>query len=186
MSSSPSKLGTLLLLGSLILLGSGCATLSEGECYTADWYQLGRMDGQQGYERSRLYDHRKACAEYGVRPDATAYYRGRQVGLATYCTAANGYDEGRAGHSYRGVCPAKYERRFLAAYRDGKLVHEVEEDIEAVERDIDREEGVLDDDDSSAEAREDARRELRSLYDQMRRLNRELNRLERSLPHYRY
>ena len=184
--SPVSKLGTLLLAGLFTLLGSGCATLSEGECYTADWYQLGRMDGQQGYERSRLYDHHKACAEYGIRPDATAYYQGRQVGLATYCTPANGYDEGRAGHSYRGVCPTKYERRFLAAYRDGKLVHEVEEDIEAVERDIDREERVLDDDESSIEARQDARRELRSLYDQMRRLHWELSRLKRSMPRYRY
>jgi hypothetical protein len=180
------KTGAFLLTAVLALLGSGCATLSEGECYTADWYQLGRIDGQRGYERSRLYEHQKACAEYGIRPDATAYYRGRQVGLAAYCTPRNGYEEGREGKTYRGVCPPKYERRFLSAYRDGKLVHEVVEDIEDVERDIDREESILDDKDSSSKAREDARHELRSLYDQLRRLNRELNRLERTMTHYRY
>ena len=186
MRQSILKTGAFILTGALALLGSGCATLSEGECYTADWHQLGRVDGQRGYERSRLYEHQKACAEYGIRPDATAYYRGRQIGLASYCTPANGYDEGRAGHTYRGVCPAKYEPRFLAAYRDGKLVHEVEEDIDEVERDIDRQEGILDDDESTSEARRDARRELRLLYDQLRRLNHERNRLERTMMRYRY
>ena len=180
------KRGAFVLGGLLILLGSGCATLSEGECYTADWYQLGRMDGRQGYERERLYQHQKACAEYGVRVDATAYYRGRQVGLASYCTAANGYEEGRAGHGYRNVCPAKYEHRFLAAYRDGRRVHDVLEEIDAVERDIDREERILDDEDSEPKARREARRGLRRLYDELRHLNRELSRLERSMLRYRY
>ena len=186
MRQSILKTGALLLAGALALLGSGCATLSEGECHTADWYQLGRVDGQRGYDLSRLYEHQEACAEFGIRPDAKAYYRGRQVGLASYCTRANGYEEGREGHRYRGVCPPKYEQRFLAAYRDGKLVHEVEEDIEDVERYIDRQERVLDDDDSSSKAREDARHELRTFFDQLRRLNRELSRLERTMTRYRY
>ncbi|KTG15908.1 MULTISPECIES: DUF2799 domain-containing protein [unclassified Guyparkeria] len=180
------KLRFVLCASALALLGSGCATLTEGECHTADWHELGRMDGRQGYERARLYEHQKACAEYGVQIDASAYYRGRRVGLASYCTQANGYDEGRAGHTYRGVCPAKDEQRFLAAYRDGKLVHDVIEDIEEVERDIDRQERILDDDESTSDARRDARRELRLLYDQLRRLNHERNRLERTMMRYRY
>ena len=180
------RLASLALAGTLLAGASGCATLSEGECYTADWYQLGRADGQRGYERSRLYEHRKACVEYGIRPDATAYYRGRQVGLAAYCTPRNGYQEGRDGHVYRGVCPPKYESRFLAAYRDGKNVHEVEEDIEDVERDIDRNERILDDDDSGKEERRDARRDLRHLYDRLRMLNRQWRTLERSMMRYRY
>lgn len=186
MKHSVSRLTSLALAGALLAGASGCATLSEGECYTADWYQLGRADGQRGYERSRLYEHQKACAEYGIRPDATAYYRGRQVGLAAYCSPRNGYEEGRDGHAYRGVCPPKYERRFLAAYRDGQSVHEVEEDIEAVERDIDRNERILDDEDSGQEESRDARRDLRHLYDRLRMLNRELRRLERSMLRYRY
>lgn len=180
------RLATLALAGALLAGASGCATLSEGECHTADWYQIGRADGQRGYERARLYEHRKACAEYGIRPDATAYYRGRQVGLAAYCTPRNGFDEGRAGHVYRGVCPPGYESRFLAAYRDGQDVHEVEEEIEDVERDIDRNERILDDKDSEQAERREARRDLRHLYDRLRMLNRELRRLERSMFRYRY
>ncbi|MGM0517847.1 MAG: DUF2799 domain-containing protein [Pseudomonadota bacterium] len=186
MTLAITRLASLALAGALLAGASGCATLSEGECYTADWYQLGRADGQRGYERSRLYEHRKACAEYGIRPDATAYYRGRQVGLAAYCTPRNGYEEGRAGHVYRGVCPPKYESRFLAAFRDGQSVHEVEEDIEDVERDIDRNERIVDDEDSGKEERRDARRDLRHLHDRLRILNHELRSLERTMTRYRY
>ena len=32
------RLASLALAGTLFAGASGCATLSEGECYTADWY----------------------------------------------------------------------------------------------------------------------------------------------------
>lgn len=180
------RLVSIALAGILLAAGTGCTTLSEGECYTADWYELGRIDGQRGFERARLYQHQKACVEYGIRPDATAYYRGRQLGLATYCTPRNGYEEGRGGHSYRNVCPAEYESRFLVAYRDGQAVHEVEKDLKAVERDIDRSERIVADKESKPEERRDARRDLSHLYGRLRGLNHELLRLERTMLRYRY
>lgn len=170
-----------LLVLSLLSAGvlSGCATLSEGECRTADWHQIGRQDGSSGFTRARLHKHREACAEYGVRPQPNRYYDGREVGLKRYCTPRKGFDEGREGHPYRDVCPVQLEPAFLAEYRKGEALHEVDSDIDSVESDIDRKERQLDSDDTSRRERHALREELRDLYHELRYLNREMARMQR-------
>ncbi|SEK91564.1 DUF2799 domain-containing protein [Halomonas daqiaonensis] len=162
----------------LALSLSGCATLSEGECRTANWQELGRIDGTQGQPRARLFEHAKACADYGIRPDAEAYYRGRERGLLDYCTPANAYREGRRGATYRGVCPALLEGNFLESYRQGLAIHEVESELEGLERQIQRVEHRLDDEEVASDEIQELHRELRSLYRDYRFRQQELLRLE--------
>src|SRR3954471_15491410 len=50
----------------------GCSTLSEKQCKTANWTELGERDAYDGYARERLYDHQKACSEYSVAPQTAA------------------------------------------------------------------------------------------------------------------
>lgn len=120
---------TLMIAGAVmvaaLLLGS-CETMSEDQCQAGDWGQQGYNDGASGQAMSRLDDHAKACAKYGVEPDMTAYQSARNSGLELYCTEAKGFAEGHEGNSYRGVCPASLERDFLPAYGDGQIVHEAE------------------------------------------------------------
>lgn len=158
---------------------SGCTTLSQGECLTGDWYTVGRDDGSRGLQRSRLFEHHKACAEYGVRPDPVAYDAGRQAGLLRYCTPDRGFNEGRDGDAYRNVCPLETERGFLAGYRSGKIIHDAEEALDDVEREISSREYKLDDDDEELTKDERARlvRELRDLERERRFRARELDRL---------
>src|SRR5699024_12327142 len=85
--------GLLSMAIGISMLG-GCATLSKGECLTANWYQIGRNDGARGYERARLYEHREACAEYGVTPRSTRDYKGRPAGTRGTGTPQNGFDDG--------------------------------------------------------------------------------------------
>lgn len=167
------------LIGLLIAVFSGCATLSEGECKTADWHEIGRKDGASGFTRARLHKHSEACSEYSVQPQQNRYYAGREIGLERYCTPRNGFDEGREGNRYRSVCPAEVERGFLSAFRKGEMIHDVDTNIEAVEKDISRKEKQLSDDDTSDQERLVLRRDLSDLYDQLRDLNRDLFRLER-------
>jgi hypothetical protein len=169
----------LALLTLLALSLSGCATLSEGECRTANWQQLGRIDGSQGQPRARLFEHAKACADYGIRPDPEAYHRGRERGLLDYCTPANGYREGRRGATYRGVCPALLEGNFLENYRQGQAIHQVESELEELERRIARIEHRLDDEEVILDRRRELHGELRSLYRDYRFQQQELLRLER-------
>lgn len=167
------------LTGLLILAVSGCATLSEGECLTADWYEIGQQDGRSGHERSRLHDHRKACAKHAVSPDEHAYFAGRDDGLRLYCTPERGFEEGLEGRSYRGVCPPERERDFLAEHRKGLMLYEANEAIAAVESDIARKEAMLNDEDTGRKQARELQRELDELYRQLRTLNRDLIDLER-------
>ena len=111
--------------GAALALGS-CATMSAEQCMAGDWSGQGYADGQSGLTMSRLDEHAEACAKHGVTPDAAAYAAGRRQGLVYYCTPGKGFEVGRTGSGYVGVCPSELEADFMPAYRDGQIVHEVE------------------------------------------------------------
>lgn len=99
---------------------SGCGTLSESECLTADWRLIGFEDGARGLPSSRIAEHRKACADYGIAPDFEAYRTGHAEGLRDYCTPANGFELGKRGGRYNGFCPQDLENEFLDAFHLGQ------------------------------------------------------------------
>ena len=103
---------------------SGCATMSEDQCMAGDWGAQGQSDGADGQPMTRLDEHAKACAKYQISPNEAAYASARADGLRQYCTRDRGFQEGREGDSYHGVCPAGAEAEFLPAYEDGRTVHE--------------------------------------------------------------
>lgn len=163
----------------LALVGvSGCATLSQGQCQTGDWREIGRQDGMHGLTRAQLFKHQEACAEYGVRPDAAAYDAGRTQGLRRYCTPRQGFIEGRDGRKYRGVCPAPVERTFLSQYQHGTRIHDARQALADIERDIRAKDKQLDDKDTTAAERERLRKNLRALRRDQRYQERELHRLQ--------
>ena len=115
---SAAALATLVLAATL----QGCASLSEGECRSANWQVLGEADGQRGLPLSQLGRYQSDCAQYGVVPDAQAYAAGRARGLAYFCTESTGYREGRAGAPDQGVCPPNLQATFRRGYELGKSV----------------------------------------------------------------
>lgn len=162
----------------LPLLLAGCTTLSEGQCMAGDWYAIGQRDGMHGLERARLFKHGEACAQYGTQPDVRAYDAGRREGLTHYCTPRQGFVEGKEGRSYRGVCPAVVERGFMAAFDDGRAIHDAREALEDVEREMHAKQDRLDDKDTTDKERELLRRDLRRLRDARRHRADALSRLE--------
>jgi hypothetical protein len=122
----------------LILVAlSGCATMSKDECLTVDWRTVGFEDGVAGYSGDRIGQHRKACAEYGVTPDLTAYQTGRAEGLREYCVPANGFRVGSQGGGYAGICPADLEPPFSEAYESGRQLYTLESRLSSVARELD-------------------------------------------------
>ena len=115
----------LLLAASTGLLQS-CATLSENECEIADWWLVGQKDGSEGLPLAHLEEHREACTEYGVTPDRDAYAKGRRSGLAVYCTRFTGYQVGRSGRPYHGVCDGPLAEAFEPGLRRGRIVYALE------------------------------------------------------------
>ena len=133
---------------------------------------------------TKYYD---ACAQFGVYPDDEAYREGRAQGLTFYCTHDGGYQEGRIGHGYRGVCPVTLEPYFLEGYNVGisvrqtlEAVHRVDyrihsarEEIKSLEREIDELE--------SSEDADTSKKEDKSAADRLKDMYRELGRLEAEL-----
>jgi len=161
----------LLILGIVL---SGCASLSETECRTADWGRLGQQDGANGYAESRLADHAEACNKIGILPNATAWRAGWDQGVQSYCTLAVGWCEGLAGRGYNGVCRTRgNEAGFLQAYNAGSEIHRMQNRIEQNSSELRRLENQL-----RSAPNDEARRRLR---DQMRHLDREQSRLRSQL-----
>lgn len=109
----------------VVALGS-CETMSEAECVVGDWQSRGIIDGAAGRSLTHLAEHSRACAKHGVMPDMQAYTVGRNQGLSSFCTVANGVRLGRDQNEYAGVCPANMESYFLPAYQAGRAVGRAE------------------------------------------------------------
>ena len=133
---TPNSLPVVLALAASL---AGCATgLSEQECQVADWHTIGFEDGAKGRPEAQLGKHRKACAEHGIALQLNEYREGWQTGVKSYCKPANGYNLGRKGKAYGGVCPGTLEPGFLGAYGDGRSLFILERDVHRLSRTLTR------------------------------------------------
>lgn len=156
------------------VLAAGCATLDKDECAHANWYAIGLEDGAKGRALERLGEHRRACAEHGVAPQAEAYVAGRAEGLKSFCTHARGYALGRAGQAYSGACPERQAGAFLAGYHRGRELHDLERQLQGVQEQMRRAKGALKD--GIRDPRERARE-----VERLESLTRQSGELERAL-----
>lgn len=115
---------------------AGCAGLSEEQCLSMDWETVGFEDGARGRPVQSISNHRLACGEYGVTADLTAYRSGHTQGVEQYCRPTRGFEEGRRGSRYQGVCPADFEDEFLQAYSSGRQLYQLESALAGIERQI--------------------------------------------------
>ncbi|MFT0533099.1 DUF2799 domain-containing protein [Castellaniella hirudinis] len=171
-----------LMLGLGVALLSACASMSESECLTADWVDQGMRDGRQGYAVTRVADHYEACAGVGVVPDTAQYRQGYDKGIAQYCTPENGANQGRAGRSYRGVCPAHLEAAFLAPYRHGLAVYNAQQRVERLNNESRQLQYTLDKEKDPDKQRR-LRNQLRDLDDSLRRARADLANIDRNRPY---
>jgi len=118
------------------VLISGCATMSESECLTADWRAIGYEDGSAGRPATQLGTRRQVCAEFGVTPNAEAWTAGREEGLLNFCVPSNGFRIGRAGQTYSGVCPGQLEANFMYGFREGRVIGDAEREVRSSERTV--------------------------------------------------
>ena len=164
---------TLALLAAAAATLAGCNTLSEKECRRADWVRIGQQDGANGYAASRLDEHAKACGEIGIVPDARAYARGREQGLASYCQPAVGRSKGAEGASYFGVCTGAAETAFLRGYTVGKQIH----DLKKLQEGNRRHRKELTDQLAKKDIKEDESKRIRRELDRLDQEDRRLQRL---------
>ncbi|MGD2167496.1 MAG: DUF2799 domain-containing protein, partial [Gammaproteobacteria bacterium] len=114
----------------------GCAGLSEEQCLSMDWRTVGFEDGARGRPVQSIGNYRQACGEYGVTADLDEYRAGHADGIEAYCRPTRGFEAGRSGSRYHGVCPADSEAEFLEAYSSGRQLYELESALTLIERQI--------------------------------------------------
>ncbi len=132
------KLLSLAALSLAVVALSGCASLSQNECLTADWESIGYRDGSRGYDAGRIGAHSEACAEHGIKADGQLYEEGRVRGLELFCTGDNGVRLGRQGYSYSGVCPLSMEGAFMRGFQFGRELHEIDVRMQELRNEINK------------------------------------------------
>jgi hypothetical protein len=192
------KPSSLLIALCTLLLGACAARMSKDECRTVDWRTVGYEDGVAGQPGDRIGEHRRACAEYGVTPDLTAYLAGRTAGLREYCQPHNGYRAGANGYTYFDTCPADLAEAFEIAYDEGRALYvrerrvtDAEEQIDEKRREIRRledrvAESAFDviDTTSTAEERTQAVLDTKQAAERIGRLKAEITELEKERARY--
>lgn len=129
------KFSKLIAIGGSFLLFSACASITPEECALADWEQYGYNDGLRGDEmRSAQSGRDRACVKQGIVPDRIAYKKGYERGVARFCTPRNGYEFGKAGRAYTGLCRDHEEAAFLVEYDLGYELYEFTSAVTRAER----------------------------------------------------
>ncbi len=155
MSSVLTRLVPVLLIAAASLL-AGCESLSPAECATADWRQLGVQDGNRG-RSDRAADYYESCAKAGIAVNVAVYREGRNQGLVNYCQPANALNEGLAGNSYEGVCPAPLDQNFRNIHTIAWREQDARKSLARLQNDQDRMQSELRD----SKTTEDRKRTLR-------------------------
>ena len=169
------------LFGVLLVASfSGCATMSESECATADWHDIGVKDGRNGMPASYMEERRKDCAKDGISLNEKQYIAGRNTGILEYCTPENARSEGQQGRPYLNSCPANLEHNFLTNYEAGKHVYSAKRSVDDLNRQSEHVQRQLDKEKEGAK-RQDLRKELRELDRQLDRARERLREQEQKL-----
>jgi hypothetical protein len=133
-----------LLTATALLTLSGCSGMDQAECTTADWRVIGYEDGTAGRNQTRIGEYRKACAEHGITPDLAEYKEGYAEGVRNFCTESSGFNYGRRGGAYDGICPQGMEPDFLAGYSLGREHYVLSREVSSLNSRISRNKSRID------------------------------------------
>ena len=166
MNSRFGKLGSAGVVISLLL--ASCATLEKDECAVANWYELGRADGEKGRNVTRASSYREDCAKFGIPIDDNNYRAGWDLGIRQYCTPENGFDRGINGRFANNSCPAELAAQFEQPYALGREIYDLDKNVEVAQLKIDDLNDALDADKIPRDVRRQLRRERRLLREERR------------------
>jgi hypothetical protein len=99
------------------------------DCAETDWVSIGQRDGLYGEAAEKLDERAAECRGTLLASHREDYQRGRARGLKTYCTPDAGFDAGRNGREYRGLCPAETEPAFLVEYQSGRRLYDLNQRV---------------------------------------------------------
>ena len=124
---------------SLAILSYACTTVYEKQstCISQDWYSIGYDVAKHGDNAEPAWANATSgCAEQKMWADRESYDRGYALGLAAFCTRANGFEFGQRNLGYDYICADEQQAIFNAAYIDGKELYAVNLNVESSENDL--------------------------------------------------
>jgi|GEM_PF-1081657 len=114
----------------VIGLVTGCAShMSQQQCMSTNWQQVGFNDGQAGQAPRDLSGPIQDCQKFQIAVDTKAYQRGWHNGMQHYCSPSfeMGLSSGKAGQAYAdilqrsGRCEQANLQLDTRAYKRGHL-----------------------------------------------------------------
>ena len=73
----------------LCALAAGCASMTESQCRSANWYEQGQSDGLLG-QQAKIDTYAYQCRQFGVQPAEKDYLAGWTDGYAEYNRRVSG------------------------------------------------------------------------------------------------
>jgi len=119
----------LILLSLIVTLTAGCvAHLTQQQCLTMNWQDVGFQDGAAGKPASDLSAETKDCAKFNIAVNNQRYHTGWIQGAKQYCSpdAKVGYVDGAAGkpvveiYNRMPICQQAGIKLNLATYNAGR------------------------------------------------------------------
>jgi hypothetical protein len=121
------------------LLTAACSTPSAlvQECKKANWAGRGDTAGFEGQAKEAAWKSSSAaCAEVGVSGDKSDFFEGWQRGNARYCEPRYALVLGRQVREYSSVCNGPQVATWIKAYEHGRLISDVDRDIDRIENEL--------------------------------------------------
>ena len=112
-----------------ILLLSGCVPhLTQQQCLTTNWYQMGFGDGSSGKPQRSLQRDIQDCLKFKIPVDTAAYAKGYGAGVKQFCTPGYelGLQDGQAGKPLsvilqrQTLCTQNGDTLNLIRYKQGR------------------------------------------------------------------
>lgn len=116
-------------ISALFAVIAGCASMSQDECLSADWYTIGFEDGSRGYAQNHIGNHRKSCAKHGVTPNFENYTKGHSRGLVHYCVPNTAFNLGSQGRIFPQLCRGLSTPEMEDAFDLGRDAYAIQQEI---------------------------------------------------------
>ena len=108
-----------IVMGSSALLIGCVPHLTQEQCQTINWYQMGLNDGMHGQFQRSLQREIKDCAKFKIEVKTNRYHKGWLAGARKFCRPGTAYQLGVDGQTYNPICPADLANRFERSWRRG-------------------------------------------------------------------
>ena len=114
------KIQVMMLGVATIGLTSCMPHLTQEQCKTMNWNQMGFGDGSQGKVQRSLQRDIQDCAKFKVVVDQAGYQRGWKAGVREFCSnTGTAYDMGANGKNYNHICPSDLAAKFESNWKRG-------------------------------------------------------------------